>query len=515
MESVGVDTGSRETNTPLQMVYNFWREFGLESLRPKLDELGLKIAEYQEESMQNRRRLAEVTREFRRKADDAVVRGVGDLLKQYQQEVDKLTKRAKHGETAFLDLYQKMYEAPDPTPAVSTALESASRILQLEAEVRQTAHELGEYQAESKELKNQELTIRRLEDKIRSLESQLGDKIKELEAARRDANAGAEAEMRDREARLAIQLEESQANLEAMRKLHLASQNQVFSIQSQTEEERAGYRAELDIAAAEMERMQTRALALESEMQHLVSELDGVKSGKERLAGGEEGPGSVTERVPTLDEQLQLELNQQRQQLSQMKAELDASEKQIEDYKQSTAGRLKGLKDALDAKDQYARSLESELATRLTAQQVDDLTRQIQLLQAVQYSSEVDTADGEDGAANSTSKLGAGSLERILLQKSRHLEHELTKAKLSRADLEQRLSSAETTIANLHRELDENRGLVTRLEEDLVAQSCQVSDDRKPVHGDGASLPGFGQVCFSDEVNKDMTHPAPLWSRHQ
>jgi hypothetical protein len=30
--------------------------------------------------------------------------------------------RAKFGETAFLDVYQKLYEAPDPAPALSTAL---------------------------------------------------------------------------------------------------------------------------------------------------------------------------------------------------------------------------------------------------------------------------------------------------------------------------------------------------------------------------------------------------------
>ncbi len=32
--------------------------------------------------------------------------------------------RAKFGETAFLDVYQKLYEAPDPTPALCVALVS-------------------------------------------------------------------------------------------------------------------------------------------------------------------------------------------------------------------------------------------------------------------------------------------------------------------------------------------------------------------------------------------------------
>lgn len=64
----------------------------MESLRSKLDDVGLKIAEHQEDSMQNRRKLAETTREFKKTAQDSAIKGVGPLLKQYQEEVDRLTK---------------------------------------------------------------------------------------------------------------------------------------------------------------------------------------------------------------------------------------------------------------------------------------------------------------------------------------------------------------------------------------------------------------------------------------
>ena len=42
------------------------------------------------------------------------------LLKGYQEEVDNLTKRAKFGENVFLNIYQKLYEAPDPYPALAS-----------------------------------------------------------------------------------------------------------------------------------------------------------------------------------------------------------------------------------------------------------------------------------------------------------------------------------------------------------------------------------------------------------
>ena len=41
---------------------------------------------------------------------------------------------AKAAESAFLGLYKRLYEAPDPAPALAAGLEAASRAAQLEAE---------------------------------------------------------------------------------------------------------------------------------------------------------------------------------------------------------------------------------------------------------------------------------------------------------------------------------------------------------------------------------------------
>ena len=55
--------------------------------------------------------------------------------------------------------------------------EAGARAAEMEAAATKMAGELAEYKAESKELHNQELTIRRLEDRTRSLETQLEDKV--------------------------------------------------------------------------------------------------------------------------------------------------------------------------------------------------------------------------------------------------------------------------------------------------------------------------------------------------
>lgn len=146
---------------------NLWKnvaDFDLEKWRAKLDEQGLKIGDNQENSLKNRRKLAESTRgehifvsitqatpplssrlckvwsygfyliqlklelDFKKASNDEKAKAFPALLKGYQEEVDNLTKRAKFGENAFLNIYQKLYEAPDPVPALSTGSVSISHL---------------------------------------------------------------------------------------------------------------------------------------------------------------------------------------------------------------------------------------------------------------------------------------------------------------------------------------------------------------------------------------------------
>lgn len=69
-----------------------------------LVQVGLKVADLQEQSAAHRKQLADATREFKRstasaasEADAEYVKAVAGLLKRYQEEIDSLTRRAKHG----------------------------------------------------------------------------------------------------------------------------------------------------------------------------------------------------------------------------------------------------------------------------------------------------------------------------------------------------------------------------------------------------------------------------------
>ncbi len=54
-----------------------------------------------------------------------------------------------------MQVYQKLYEAPDPAPVLAAAFETASRAAELEAQNKKLSAELADYREEAASIKNQ------------------------------------------------------------------------------------------------------------------------------------------------------------------------------------------------------------------------------------------------------------------------------------------------------------------------------------------------------------------------
>ncbi|GAU49540.1 hypothetical protein TSUD_74190 [Trifolium subterraneum] len=269
MESPPSGLERDKTNSPISVVSAFWKDFDLEKEKSVLDEQGLRIAENQENSQKNRRKLAESTRNFKKASPEDKSSLFNALLKGYQEEVDNLTKRAKFGENAFLNIYQKLYEAPDPYPALASVAEQDLKMSELESENRKMKVELEEFRTEATHLKNQQATIRRLEERSRQLEQQMEEKVKEIVEIKHrnlaEENQKTLEILKEREQLLQDQLQSAKESVSNMKKLHELAQNQLFELRAQSEEERAAKQAEANLLMDEVERAQTMLLGLERE----------------------------------------------------------------------------------------------------------------------------------------------------------------------------------------------------------------------------------------------------------
>eukprot|EP00397_Hematodinium_sp_SG-2012_P011346 GEMP01011483.1.p1 GENE.GEMP01011483.1~~GEMP01011483.1.p1 ORF type:complete len:573 (+),score=148.47 GEMP01011483.1:110-1828(+) len=143
-----------------------WREINLPNLLVDLSQVSLQIDENQKLGLARKKRLVEDTKEFkacRKEQGRENEEDVQAILKTYQSEIDTINKRAKFAEAAFLKLHRTLHEAPDPSTLVDPYKDE--KITTLTAELR-------DMEDEFKVLKNQDVLVKNLQNKVKELEDQ-------------------------------------------------------------------------------------------------------------------------------------------------------------------------------------------------------------------------------------------------------------------------------------------------------------------------------------------------------
>uniref|UniRef100_A0A8C1UKI2 Cux N-terminal domain-containing protein n=1 Tax=Cyprinus carpio TaxID=7962 RepID=A0A8C1UKI2_CYPCA len=106
---------------------------------------------------------------------------VAPLLKSFQAEIDALSKRSKESETAFLNVYKRLIDVTDPVPALELSLQlKLQRMHDIDTENQKLRETLEEYNKEFAEVKNQEVTIKTLKEKIREYEQSVRNQAENL-----------------------------------------------------------------------------------------------------------------------------------------------------------------------------------------------------------------------------------------------------------------------------------------------------------------------------------------------
>lgn len=464
----------------IAVVFSYWKDFDLENERSKLDEQGLRIGENQESSLKNRRKLAESTRDFKKASVDDKLKLFQSLLKGYQEEVDNLTKRAKFGENAFLNIYQKLYEAPDPVPALASATELSSKVAELESENRKMKHELEEYRTEAAHLRNQQATVRRLEERNRQLEQQMEEKVKEIVEMKQRSLAEENQKMlevlKEREQSLQDQLRAAKESVQNMQRLHEYGQSQLFEFRTQTEEERAAKQAELNLLTDEVERAQTRLLSLEREKDQLRSQL--------QVANTQETHVQERQDIST-SSNLEASLIEKEKVISELHVELHNLEMQLSVEREQHLVELKRLNTLVNEKMVTIEELQKSLEQRPTVKQMEDLRKQVKILQAVGYNS----IEAEDWELATTGE-DISKLEALLLDKNRKMEHELTQLKVQIAETVKTAEFSEAKVKDLEIKTEQQQKLIAKLEEDILMGYNSI--DKRSSKADDWDLPELG-----------------------
>ena len=479
----------RQPTTP-EALSEAWKAYNINKRKGALDMQAAALADTRANSSASRKRLIKETGDYRKlpASDPGKVSKAGALLKLYQEEIDNITKRCKAAEGAFSDAYRNLIEVPDVSLAVSTMLDERARghrAAEMEIENKRLRDELEAYRQEFAELKNQQVTIRRLEAQAKDLQKDAAD----ARQAAAEEHAAAEEERR-RGARLEEALAEKDAAVqqlqgEAARALKASQDSQatLLNLRSSFEAQTAALRSEIDILTAELDKKNAallhRAGSLSPEQQQQQQQTTMTESGEpgnddEAVAKGGENAAATELKVA----QQEIEIARLEHALAELAEHAAAEKKGLEERAAQLEAQLAGARSEKEALErakpspaEYARLLRDYEALRaLVADEPAGSSLATTASPATAATDKTGNAESGFALASSTE-----SVEQMLYGKSRRLEAENARLRTRVDELETLGAQQKATLSHLGEENTRMRSLVERLEDQLSQHTPEAA----------------------------------------
>lgn len=243
------------------------------------------------------------------------------VLAAYQTEIDALTKRSKVAESAFLNVYKLLAEAPDPYPLLDAAVDHtvrASEARLLESELSRSKDEVAQLKKELVEAKEVEKDRKKQQDRADKLETKLEDMVK-TRVANKESELNATyaeriANFQDRERDLTKQVEVARTQLRDLRTSNESTQARLLDDSSKRDFESATRHAEMEMAQQDLERAHRRVEEVERRNEKLRAEIEAVRSGSESQ-----------EKVKALEAQIEELHSETSRMLNTLEAQKDAA----------------------------------------------------------------------------------------------------------------------------------------------------------------------------------------------
>ena len=377
----------------------------------------------------------------------------------YQTFIDLLTNHSKSTNSAFLQVYSSLSEAPDPYPLLEASVDS----LLLSEDTLPKVTQENEH----------------LQKSVSKLTSQLEDTESRLEAeraTRKGVEEGLETKVKEVETSWAAVLEEKKDNWEAKEKLleekvenqdrllnEIKASYEVTQRLGQSESENEGGRgnvtsAELEMVNSDLERTSVRLAEVEARNEQLRIEL--AQS------------ASQVPSQPALNLEDDPSFMRMRSENSSLLRKLDAARVERDSRKRELDGKFRTLEREIGM-------LKEERDTLLTKvkkwSDYEDVKQELEVLKSIEFSTGddddpdvADAAPASQAGAENGAKGKGDTLEQLLLARNKKLSDELTILRVSHQDLQSRLQSMQEELSKTNIELERAQHLNSTLENDLA-----------------------------------------------
>lgn len=430
-----------------------------------------------------RKELAQKTKDFRKLDDAGKLADIKSMIKAYQSFIDLITNQSKSVQTAFLQIYSPISEAPDPYPLLEASVDS----------IIKSEEVIPKLESENKHLQT---TVSSLSNQLENVEREL----EEERAARQTSALTQDSKIKDIEQSWNAVLKEKQDNWEAREKgLEEKAENQDRLIKE--------LKASLEVSqrmgnSEDSDQDQPRGLASAAELDIMNSELDkahmrlaDLEARNEQLsldlAQSTARAGESVKPAPVEDDPAFLRL---RSENSSLLRKLEASRYEKESEKDRSNGNTRTFEREISALKEDRETLRKKMEKMAD---YDEVKQELEMLKVIESSAfhtiisantqksiEFATGDADDSElednTDTPASSGSDSLEKLLLTRNKKLTNELTILRVSHNDLQSRLSALEESLQTATSDLDKSRALNAQLENDLHATQQEAMNAFDP-----------------------------------
>lgn len=462
-------------------MFQYWKRFDLQQLQRELDATATVLANRQDESEQSRKRLIEQSREFKKNTPEDLRKQVAPLLKSFQGEIDALSKRSKEAEAAFLTVYKRLIDVPDPVPALDVGQQleiKVQRLHDIETENQKLRETLEEYNKEFAEVKNQEVTIKALKEKIREYEQTLKSQAETiaLEKEQKLQNDFAEKERKLQETQMSTtsKLEEAEHKLQTLQTALEKTRTELFDLKTKYDEETTAKADEIEMTMTDLERANQRAEVAQREAETLREQLSSANHSLQLASQIQKAPDVAIEVLTRSS--LEVELAAKEREIAQLVEDVQRLQASLTKLRENSASQISQLEQQLNAKNSTLKQLEEKLKGQADYEEVK---KELNTLKSMEF------APSEGAGTQDSTK----PLEVLLLEKNRSLQSENATLRISNSDLSGRCAELQIHLTEATAKAVEQKELIARLEQDLsTIQSIQRPD------AEGASEQGLEKI---------------------
>uniref|UniRef100_A0A8C9LBQ5 Protein CASP n=2 Tax=Phasianidae TaxID=9005 RepID=A0A8C9LBQ5_PAVCR len=334
----------------------------------ELDATATILANRQDESEQSRKKLIEQSREFKKNTPEDLRKQVAPLLKSFQGEIDALGKRSKEAEAAFLNVYKRLIDVPDPVPALDLGQQlqlKVQRMHDIETENQKLRETLEEYNKEFAEVKNQEVTIKALKEKIREYEQTLKNQAENiaLEKEQKLQNDFAEKERKLQETQMstASKLEEAEHKVQALQTALEKTRTELFDLKTKYDEETTAKADEIEMIMTDLERANQRAEVAQREAETLREQLSSANKSLQLATQIQKAP-DVEQAIEVLTRSsLEVELAAKEREIAQLVEDVQRLQGSLTKLRENSSSQISQLEQQLTAKNSTLKQLEEKL----------------------------------------------------------------------------------------------------------------------------------------------------------